>query len=448
MVISATTFIAMLIIMFYLNVTLSVVFIVCIVLIFLIQYVAMMGKKAQVLVKGFYDTLEEINSSSIEYVKGMPTVKIFGKDIFSFKKFLTSIIEYKNLSLKYTNEFQNGFSFFKIISFSTLSVLVPIGVYLYFNGHATKEFIFSFLFFVILTPAISSPLARLLFFTATLRDFNEGVDRIDKILQSSPMLESSNPKIPTSYEVEFSNVSFSYHDNSDYALKNVSFKSFGTTALVGPSGGGKSTILNLIARFYDVKDGKISIGGVNILDIPSQKLMEMVSFVFQDSFLFFDSVLENVRIARPNASVEEVRQACRLAQCDEFIQRLPKGYDTLIGEGGVYLSGGEEQRVCLARALLKDTPILILDEASSFSDAHNESQIQKALKEVSKNKVVFIIAHRLYLVKDADQILVFEDGGIKERGKHSDLMNENGLYAKMYTASLEVANYYFKNREV
>lgn len=447
-IISLTTAIAMLVLMFYINITLSVIFVICIIVSFLAQYIFMIGESAKTSVKQYYNALEEINNQSIEYIRGMPTVKVFGKNIYSFKKFYNSIIFYRDFTLKYTDKFQNGYTFFKIISFSTLSIIVPIGVYLYLNGNNNSEFILSFLFFIILTPAITSPLMRLTYLFSSVRDLNEGVERIDKIFLEQPLKEPKIGIIPTKFDIEFENVSFSYKKEFNFALKNVSFKANGATALVGPSGGGKSTILNLLARFYDAQSGNIKIGGVNILDIPLENLMQMVAFVFQDNFLFFDSVINNIKIAKSDASFDEVVKVCKLAQCDEFIRKLPNEYDTLIGEGGVYLSGGEEQRICLARALLKDSPILVLDEASSFSDAYNESQIQKALKEISKNKIIFMIAHRLYLIKDLGQILVFENGEIKEQGSHDELMFKNGLYAHMYNTSIEVSNYHFNNKEL
>ncbi|PAF44998.1 ABC transporter ATP-binding protein [Helicobacter sp. 11S02596-1] len=451
LIISTTTIIAILIMMFYLNIYLSLAFLLCVILAFSLQGILMMGKSGQKLVKQYYDSLEEINTQSIQYIKGMPTIKLFGKDIYAFAKFTKSIIDYRDFTLQITNKMLIPYGSFKIIIASTLSILMPLGIYMYARNPQNFDFILHLLFFVIITPAITSPMMRLIDSGSGIRDCNEGVERIDAILSQTPPLESNHPKTPQSFEVAFENVSFSYGNDEHYALKHINFTATqGITALVGPSGGGKSTILNLIARFYDVldepKNGKITIGGVNILDIPSKKLLEYVSFVFQDNFLFFDSVLENIRIAKPNATMAEIQHACKLASCDEFIAKLPRGYDTLIGQGGVRLSGGEEQRITLARALLKDTPILILDEASSFSDAHNEAQIQASLLEIAKNKVVFIIAHRLYLIKDAREILVFDQGELKAKGTHQELLTTSPLYEAMYSASLQVASYHLDNR--
>lgn len=299
----------------------------------------------------------------------------------------------------------------------------------------------TFLFYLVFTPAIAGILNKIMYVSESFMQINGNVERMDEILNIPILPEAKEPKQPVSDDVEFQNVSFSY-SGKDMALSNVSFKAQHgkCTAIVGPSGGGKSTIANLISRFWDVTQGSVKIGGVDIRDISYEELTKHISFVFQNTFLFKQSILENIRIGRQDATKEEVIEAAKAAQCHEFIMRLPNGYDTVIGAKGVHLSGGERQRIAIARAILKDAPILVLDEATAFSDSENEYLIQKAFEHLMEGKTVIMIAHRLSTITNADQILVVNEGKLVESGSHEQLLEKKGQYANMweyYTQSLD-----------
>ena len=331
---------------------------------------------------------------------------------------------------------------------SDLALLLPVGLLILRDDPTGQAFALTFLFFVVMAPGAAAPMMNLAMLAMQGRQIDEGVERIEAVMGRKPIPEPRNPRTPRRFDVEFRDVTFSYDaegpENASAlstrarALSSVSFhaEEGRVTALVGPSGGGKSTVASLIPRFWDVREGEgqILIGGVDVRDIPNEALMDTVSFVFQDNFLFFDSVMNNIRVGRPDATDDEVIAAARAAQCHEFIERLPQGYDTPIGSGGVYLSGGEEQRVCIARAVLKNAPILVLDEATAFADPENEFEIQKALTELIKGKTVLVIAHRLSSIRRADQILVLQEGRLEERGRHDELLAANGLYARMWRA--------------
>ena len=295
-------------------------------------------------------------------------------------------------------------------------------------------------FFIIMGPGMASPVYKLTFLGGNTRDIDEGVSRIDRILEKEPLPEPEHPQIPDSCDVEFRHVSFAYENTEQgtrtAALQDVSFVApqGEITALVGPSGSGKSTVANLIPRFWDVEQGEILIGGVNIRQIAAAKLMDMVSFVFQDTFLFYDTLYENIAVGSASATRETVMAAARAAQCHDFIEKLPQGYDTKIGDKGVFLSGGEAQRICVARAILKNAPILVLDEATAFADPENEYRMQMALKSLIKGKTVIVIAHRLSSVVSADRIVVMKEGRIVQCGKHEQLSASEGVYRNMWDA--------------
>lgn len=398
------------------------------------------GKKSGELTRKYYDSLERVNESAVQYVRGMQVVKIFGRTVNSFRRFYDDMKAYRDFSVSFTDMFEKGFIVFKILASSFFTFMLPVGIFILSKNPENMAFGLTFLFFIVMAPGASAPLFRLILLASSTKDINEGVQRINKILSKKSIKEPMYPKTPNKYDVKFKNVTFSYNEekneNRKFALKDISFtaKEKEITALVGPSGSGKSTIANLIPRFWDVNEGDIYIGGVNIKDIKIEKLMDIVSFVFQDNFLFFDSIYENIRIGKPDASKEEIILAAKASKCHDFIMNLPNGYDTLIGKGGVFLSGGEEQRICIARAIIKNAPILVLDEATAFADPENEYEIQLALKELIKNKTVIVIAHRLSSIKNSNQILVMKDGNLIEDGKHDDLLKEKGLYYKMWQA--------------
>ena len=328
-------------------------------------------------------------------------------------------------------------SYFRVLVLSLATFILAIGIFLFSGDPQNMAFAITLLFFLIFAPGISTPVFKFNNLGSSMNNITEGVKRIDEIMTEIPIQEPAEGKKPQDYDITFENVSFSYGgENGLLVLKDISFcaEQGQITALVGPSGSGKSTIAQLIPRFWDVGAGKIKIGGVDIREIKTEDLMSCMSFVFQDSFLFSDTLYNNIAVGKSGATKEEVYAAAKAAQCHEFIERLPQGYDTLIGEGGVYLSGGEEQRVSVARAILKNAPILILDEATAYADPENERQMQLALQELIKNKTVLIIAHRLITIKNANKIEVIKDGQIESAGTHEFLLQNSKTYSAMWKA--------------
>jgi ATP-binding cassette subfamily B protein len=400
----------------------------------------MFGKGAQGSTKAYFDALERIHASAVQYVRGIPVVKIFGQTVHSFRRFNKDLYEYRDLAMSFCDKFENGMAIFTVVLNSFLTFVLPVGLLMLSREPDNMALALVYLFFIIMVPGASAPLYKLTMLASGTREIFEGVSRLDRIYSQEPVREPDSPKKPKGHDVTFENVSFSY-DNKDEAtrveaLSGISFtaRAGEITALVGPSGGGKSTVANLIPRFWDVTEGEIRIGGVNIKDIPTEELMNTVSFVFQDTFLFYDTLFENIKVGNPNATDEQVYAAAKAAQCHEFIERLPDGYHTLIGEGGVFLSGGEEQRVSVARAILKNAPILVLDEATAFADPENEYKMQLALKELIRDKTVIMIAHRLSSIKNANRIVVLENGRIRQIGVHAELTAADGLYKRMWEA--------------
>lgn len=362
--------IAIIITMFLLNIWLALACLIPILIGFAAQFSMMIGKKAQAGLKEYFDALENINTSAIQYVKGMPSIKIFGQTVHSFRKFYKDILQYRDFSVKYTDNFQNGYVSFKVIILSLATFFLPVGLFFISGAPEQMAFAITLMFFLVLAPGIATPIFKLVSLASTLTVIVEGVKRIDEIMEEKPIQEPEKSQKPTSYDIEFHDVYFSYdrEDASKSVLHGIHFVApqGKVTALVGSSGAGKSTIAQLIPRFWDVQKGSITIGGVDIRNMKTEDLMNTMSFVFQDTFLFSDTIYNNILVGKPTATREEVYAAARAAQCHEFIERLPEGYDTPIGEGGVYLSGGEEQRVSVARAILKNAPILVLDEANGI----------------------------------------------------------------------------------
>ena len=436
----AATVVVMLIIFFSLDVLLTAVCLAVVALSLFLQFSNFMGKKAKEFTKDYYDAQERMSASAVQYVRGMPVVKIFGQSVLSFRQFNAEIQAYKTFALKCCDTYQNGMIAFTVLLNSMVTFILPVGVLLMQATPQSLSMAAVWLFFIILGPAMASPVYKLTFLGGNTREIDEGVARIDHILEKEPVPEPEHPQIPVSYDVEFRNVSFSYENTVQgtrtEALRDVSFsaRQGEITALVGPSGSGKSTVANLIPRFWDVGQGEILIGGVDIRQMTTEKLMETVSFVFQDTFLFYDTLYENIAVGSPEATRESVIAAARAAQCHDFIERLPEGYDTKIGDSGVFLSGGEAQRVCVARAILKNAPILVLDEATAFADPENEFRMQMALKSLMKDKTVIVIAHRLSSVVSAQQILFMKEGRIVQRGRHDSLSATDGVYKNMWDA--------------
>ena len=427
----------MVIIMFSLSPWLALACIVPIIIGFVAQFSMMFGKKAQEGLIEYYDALENISTSSVQYVRGMPSIKIFSQTVHSFRKFYQDIMSYRDFSTKYADNYEPIYCLFRVLVLSLATFILAIGIFLFSGDPQNMAFAITLLFFLIFAPGISTPVFKFNNLGSSMNNITEGVKRIDEIMTEIPIQESAEGKNPQDYDITFENVSFSYGgENGPLVLKDISFcaEQGQITALVGPSGSGKSTIAQLIPRFWDVGAGKIKIGGVDIREIKTEDLMSCMSFVFQDSFLFSDTLYNNIAVGKSGATKEEVYAAAKAAQCHEFIERLPQGYDTLIGEGGVYLSGGEEQRVSVARAILKNAPILILDEATAYADPENERQMQLALQELIKNKTVLIIAHRLITIKNANKIEVIKGGQIENAGTHEFLLQNSKTYSAMWKA--------------
>ena len=430
----------MFIIFFSLNGWMAAICLFCIALSIGLQFANFFGKKAQEFTKIYFDTQERMSASAVQYVRGMPVVKIFGQSVRSFRRFNSEIEAYKEYALKVFDTYEPGMVVFTILLNSLITFILPIGLLLLSHEPQNLALAAVYLFFIIMGPGVASPIYKLMFLGSGTREIDEGVERIDRIFAEPPVPEAQTPQVPAGYDIEFLKVSFAYENKAETtrteALRDITFtaRQGEITALVGPSGSGKSTVANLIPRFWDVAEGEIRIGGVNIKNIPTEKLMDIVSFVFQDSFLFFDTLYENIRVGNSSAGREEVIAAAKAAQCHEFIESLPQGYETRIGDEGVYLSGGESQRVCVARAILKNAPILVLDEATAFADPENEYKMQQALQHLIQNKTVIIIAHRLSSIISAQQIIVLNEGKLVQHGKHEILSKMEGLYKNMWDA--------------
>ena len=437
---AAATVTVMFVLFFSLNGWMAAASLLAIVISILVQFSLMFGRKSKDFFRQYFDTSEQMSASAVQYVRGMPVVKIFGQTVASFRQFSQSIYAFKKYALHVCDTYQPGMVWFTVLLNSIVTFILPVGLLLLSREPGNVVLAGGYLFFIILGPGVAAPFHKLTFLASNTREIDEGVSRLDAIFEEKPVPEPVIPQSPHKHDIRFEHVSFSYENTKETtrteALKDISFTAHAgeITALVGPSGSGKSTIANLIPRFWDVTQGAIKIGGINIREIATEQLMDRVSFVFQDSFLFFDTLYENIRVGKPDATEEEVHAAARAAQCDEFIGRLPQGYQTLIGEGGVYLSGGEEQRVSVARAILKNSPILVLDEATAFADPENEYKMQLALQELIKDKTVIIIAHRLSSIISANQIIVLKEGEIVQKGVHAELSRKEGVYKKMWDA--------------
>lgn len=397
----------------------------------------MMGGENANFMSGYMSALENMNKEAVEFVRGIPVVKVFQQTVYSFKNFRAAIEEYKKYASGYAICCRIPLTGFNVTLNGTFILLIPVAMMIFAgtSGQSdTQKLFFDFLFYSLFTPICTTMMNRIMFASEQLMAAKSAVSRIEAVLQEKPLEEAKAPKMPKDASVVFQDVSFTYPGAKKKALYHVSFEvPVGkTVALVGASGSGKSTAANLIPRFYDVQEGTVFVGGVDVRRIAKEDLMEEIAFVFQNTRLFNDTLLENIRAARPNATRTEVIKAAEAAQCGDIIKRLPKGLDTVVGNGGTYLSGGENQRIALARAILKDAPIIVLDEATAFADAENEHQIQLAFEGLTHGKTVLMIAHRLSTIQNADQILVFGDGNIIERGNHDELLKKNGVYASMW----------------
>ncbi len=397
----------------------------------------MMGETMEKSMGNYQNALEDMNNQAVEYIRGIPVVKIFQQTVFSFEKFHHSILEYKQWAVNYTLSMRLPMSAYTLSINSVFALLVPAGI-LFFRGAVNPaRYMQDFIFYILITPLLSLMLNRIMFSGEKTMLANDAKRRIESILEIEALAvegEEEAGKIPKDNGIVFEQVSFTYEGAKEKALKgiNLVIEPGQTIALVGPSGGGKSTLAQLIPRFWDPQEGTIRIGGIPVKEMETEVLMNQIAFVFQQNRLFKGTLLENVRMARPDASEKEVMEALKQAQCMDIIEKMPQGLNTYVGGKGVYLSGGEVQRITLARAILKDAPIIVLDEATAYADGENEYQIQLALKELTRGKTVVMIAHRLSTVQEADRICVIHEGRIEESGKHAELIGKEGIYTQMW----------------
>ena len=401
---------------------------------------AMTGRRMADKMRQYGNALESMSNEAVEYVRGIPVVKTFGQSVFSFKKFKATIDEYEKWVIAYTKELRMPMMLYTAAINGVFAFLIVGGLLFTRNG-VTSEFLLNLLFYIIITPVISLTLTRIMYMSENELVVADALARVDSVLDAEPVPENDHPRHPKDASVSLKDVHFSYDGKTD-VIKGVSLKiqPGQMVAFVGPSGGGKSTLANLICRFFDVQSGSVRVGGADVRDIPKEELMDTISFVFQNSRLLKGSILDNVRLGRPQATEAEVLAALKAAQCMDIVEKFPEGIHTVIGTKGVYLSGGEQQRIAIARAMLKNAPILLLDEATAFADPDNEARVQAAFAQLAKGKTVIMIAHRLSTVANADCIYVVQDGQIVESGTKDELCAQNGLFARMwqdYQASVQ-----------
>ena len=393
----------------------------------------MMGPKMAEDMKQYQNALESMSAEAVEYVRGVPVVKTFGQTIFSFKRFKTAIDEYEKWTLGYTKNMMLPMVCFTTAANAIFAAII-LAAFKFTAQGVTNDFILNLFFYVIITSVLTVTLMKVAYAGESQMIVNDALNRMYQILETEPLPEAKNNAVPKDSSIKLDNITFAYGNSENNAIDGISLsvKSGEHIALVGPSGGGKTTLASLAARFWDVKSGSVKIGGEDVRNIPSDKLMQYVSYVFQDSKLLKMSIMDNVRMGRPGAADEEVMQALRDAQCMDIIEKFPEGVNTMIGSKGIYVSGGECQRLSIARAFLKNAPVLILDEATAFADPDNERLVQQAFEKLSKDKTVIMIAHRLSTVTNADCIYVLADGKIAESGKHSELIAQSGIYSHMW----------------
>ena len=401
---------------------------------------AMTGRRMADKMRQYGNALESMSNEAVEYVRGIPVVKTFGQSVFSFKKFKATIDEYEKWVIAYTKELRMPMMLYTAAINGVFAFLIVGGLLFTRNG-VTSEFLLNLLFYIIITPVISLTLTRIMYMSENELVVADALARVDSVLDAEPVPENDHPQHPKDASVSLKDVHFSYDGKTD-VIEGVSLKiqPGQTVAFVGPSGGGKSTLANLVCRFFDVQSGSVRVGGADVRDIPKEELMDTISFVFQNSRLLKGSILDNVRLGRAQATEAEVLAALKAAQCMDIVEKFPEGIHTVIGTKGVYLSGGEQQRIAIARAMLKNAPILLLDEATAFADPDNEAKVQAAFAQLAKGKTVLMIAHRLSTVANADCIYVVQDGQIAESGTKDELCAQNGLFARMwqeYQASVQ-----------
>lgn len=423
-----------LILLFSFDWLLGLICLIPIILCFLFMY-PMFSKESRNSMEKYEKYLEEMNGEAVEYVRGIPVTKAFQQSIYSFKNFINAIKNYGKFSAEYSMSTHIPMTAFTVSINGFFALLIPAGILLA-GSVVDVKFFANFMFYIIFTPICAVMMMKIMTVSQDWMLASCALDSIEAILNENPLVDPINPQKPKNHSIEFEGVYFDYEnaDGDEHILNDVNLKinENETVALVGPSGGGKTTIASLIPRFWDVNQGSIKVGDVDVRSISTKELMKNISFVFQNTTLFKDSIYNNVAIGRKGASRDDVKKALSLTQCDDIIDELPDGINTVIGSEGTYLSGGQQQRIALARAVLKDAPIIILDEATALADPENEYLIQKAISEITKDKTVIMIAHRLSSVKNVDKIYVVENGRIVEEGNHHTLIDSGGIYSRMW----------------
>ena len=429
--VAVATPIGLIALLFIFDWKLGILSLIPVVLAFLIM-ASMTGKKMAQKMREYQNSLDAMSNEAVEYVRGIPVVKTFGQTVFSFKRFKATIDNYEKWVISYTKDLRIPMMLYTA-AINSVFVFLIAGAVIFTKNGVTDKFLLNLIFYIIITPVISLTLTKIMYQSENAMIVADALQRIDTVLEAKPLPEPETGKVPSDSSVEFRNVSYSY-DGIKNAVENISLNipAGSTVAFVGPSGSGKSTLANLVSRFFDVSEGQVLVGGVDVRNIKKEILMDNVSFVFQNSHLIKGTILDNVRMARPQASKEEVMNALEKSQCMDIVKKLPNGVDTVVGTNGVYLSDGEQQRIAIARVMLKNAPVVILDEATAFADPDNEVMVQKAFSELAKNRTVIMIAHRLSTVAGADRIYVLKDGKIEEYGKYYELINNGGMFSKMW----------------
>lgn len=394
----------------------------------------MMGPRMAEGMKKYQDALENMSNEAVEYVRGIPVVKTFGQTVFSFHRFKKSIDDYGEFCLKYTFECRRSMILFEMFINSAFAFLIGLTLFLTRGGAASQDILVNFLFYVIFTPIITTTMMRVMYISENSMKIEDAIARVNSIKNIEPLAEAKTKKTPSGAFVEIKDVTYRYSEDTNPAVRNLSMSADRDqiVALVGPSGSGKTTAAGLISRFFDAQEGSVQIGGVDLRDISKDELMNTVSYVFQDSRLLKRSIADNLRIAKQDATDAELKEALHAAQCDDIIARLPQGINTVLGSEGTYLSSGEQQRIAIARSILKNAPVVILNEATAFADPENEVLVQKAFTELTKHSTVIMIAHRLSTIRNADKIYVLDHGEVVEEGRHDELVEKGGIYSAMW----------------
>ncbi|WP_329903396.1 ABC transporter ATP-binding protein [Porphyromonas pogonae] len=412
----------------------------------------MMGNKTyQESMTQYMNFLEKMNTEAVEYIRGIPVVKVFQQTVYSFKRFYKSIMTYSEWAGKYTVNSRTPMLIYTLALNGFIFLLIPFAVILINTGSDWREVVINLIFYILITPFFNQSLMKIMFMSHGKQQADEALIRIDKLMSEYPCFETEEQDKPIiKYDIDLIKVSFTYDKGEKEAIHNLSLHipENKTYALVGASGSGKTTLVRLMARFWDCTQGEVRIGGINVKHITPEELMKHISFVFQNTTLFKTTIRENILYGKPDASQEELDRAIKMAQCEDIINKLPDGLDTKLGTEGIYLSGGEQQRIALARAFLKDAPILLLDEATAFADPENEHEIQIALRSLMENKTVVMIAHRLSSVTNVDRIIVIEEGTIAEQGNHQELLDNKGLYYTMWNEYQQSVRWTIKMEEV